>query len=190
MIKVLLFSGSSRSGSVNVKLVSAVGARLRAAGAEVTQIDLRSYALPIYDGDLEEADGAPLGVSKLRETMREHDAFVVGCPEYNGLITPLLKNSIDWISRPDENGVSGTTAVRGKVAALTAASPGALGGLRGLAHVRTLLCNIGMLVLPDQVALGAAFKAFDETGALVDEAATKRVDGLVAALISTATRLQ
>ncbi len=190
MVKVLVFSGSSRRGSVNLKLVSAAADKLRDAGAEVTQVDLRSYQLPIYDGDLEADDGAPSGVAQLRETMRAHDAFLIGCPEYNGLITPLLKNSIDWVSRPDEDGVSGTAAVRGKVVGLVSASPGALGGLRGLVHVRALLGNIGMLVLPDQVALGAAHKAFGASGALTDEAAMTRLDRLVTTLITTTGRLQ
>ena len=178
MPSVLAFSGSSREASVNKKLVRAAAQAVRGAGAEVDVIDLRDYPMPLYDGDEEQSEGPPANAARLRSLCAEHDALLLGCPEYNGLITPLLKNTIDWISRPDAEGKPGTLALRGKIAALTAASPGGLGGLRGLTHVRTLLSNIGMFVLPDQMALPAAHKAFDDAGQLSDPKTAKRLGEL------------
>jgi len=190
MPKIVAFSGSARKGSLNKKLVHAVVHALREAGAEVEEIDLRDYPMPLYDGDLEEAEGQPESAGLLREKFAAADGLLVGCPEYNGLITPLLKNTIDWISRPTPDGESGTAAVRGKVAALTAASPGGLGGLRGLPHVRTLLSNIGMVVIPDQVSLPQAHKAVDENGHVTDDSVAKRIAQLAANFVRTAERLR
>jgi chromate reductase len=190
MLSVLAFSGSSRSGSVNKKLVHAAAQAVRDAGADVEEIDFRDYRMPLYDGDEEAAEGPPDNAARLRDLFANKDAFLVGCPEYNGLITPLLKNTIDWVSRPDAEGNPGTLCVRGKLAALTAASPGGLGGLRGLVHVRVLLANIGMFVLPDQLALPGASKAFDEQGALADASTAKRLTALAENFVQAGERLK
>ncbi len=189
MLSVLAFSGSSRSGSVNKKLVHAAVCAVRDAGADVEEIDLGDYPMPLYDGDEEASDGPPENAARLRDLFVSKDAFLIGCPEYNGLITPLLKNTIDWVSRPDADGKSGLLSVRGKLAALTAASPGGLGGLRGLVHVRMLLSNIGMFVLPDQVALPHAPKAFDDQGALTDESTARRLATLAERFVQAGQRL-
>ena len=189
MLSVLAFSGSSRSGSVNKKLVHAAVRAVRDAGADVEEIDLGDYRMPLYDGDDEAGNGPPENAARLRDLFASKDAFLIGCPEYNGLITPLLKNTIDWVSRPDGNGKSGLLSVRGKLAALTAASPGGLGGLRGLVHVRMLLSNIGMFVLPDQVALPHAPKAFDDQGALTDESTARRLATLAERFVQAGQRL-
>jgi len=189
MLSVLAFSGSSRSGSLNKKLVHAAAGAVREAGGDVEEIDLRDFRMPLYDGDEEAADGPPENAARLRDLFASKDAFLIGCPEYNGLITPLLKNTIDWVSRPDADGKPGTLAVRGKLAALTAASPGSLGGLRGLVHVRMLLSNIGMFVLPDQLALPGAAKAFDDNGTLNDESAVKRLATLAGRFVQAGERL-
>lgn len=190
MLSVLAFSGSSRSGSLNKKLIRVAAAAVREAGADVEEIDLRDFRMPLYDGDEEASDGPPENAALLRDLFASKDAFLVGCPEYNGLITPLLKNTIDWVSRPDADGKPGTLSVRGKLAALTAASPGGLGGLRGLVHVRTLLGNIGMFVLPDQLALPGAAKAFDAEGALNDESTAKRLAALAGSFVRAGERLK
>ncbi len=190
MLSVVAFSGSSRRGSLNRKLVHAAVLAVRDAGADVEEIDLRDYAMPLYDGDDEKAKGPPENAVRLRRLFARKDALLIGCPEYNGLITPLLKNTIDWISRPDADGRPGTLAVKDKLAALTAASPGARGGLRGLVHVRMLLSNIGMFVLPDQLTLPHATKAFDEDGALRDEATVKRLVALADGFVSAGERLK
>lgn len=190
MVKIAAFSGSSRKASLNKQLVHVAVLTLRATGAEVEEIDLRDYPMPLYDGDDEDASGQPENAGRLRDMFARNDALLVGCPEYNGLITPLLKNTIDWVSRKDGQGRPGTLSVRGKVAALTAASPGGLGGLRGLTHVRMLLSNIGMFVLPDQLALPQAHKAFDDQGRLTDEPAAKRLDELTANFVRVVERLK
>ncbi len=161
MTRILAFSGSSRSGSFNLRLVRLAGRMAQELGAQVSEVDLRALALPIFDQDLEQDPGPPEGVSQLRHMMMEHDGFLVACPEYNGSITPLLKNAIDWVTRPEE-GVGPMAAFRGKTATLLAASPGGLGGIRGLPHMHILLSGLGTMVLPTQVAVGGAHEAFTE----------------------------
>ena len=167
-IKIFAFAGSARRDSFNKKLVKIATEGARAAGAEVTYLDFRDLPLPLYDGDLEEAEGLPANARKLKELMKTHQGFLIACPEYNSSITPLLKNAIDWASRP-EPGEPSLVCFKEKVAVLMSASPGDLGGLRGLVHVRSILSNIGVLVLPDQKAIGNADQAFDENGNLKDE---------------------
>ncbi|NJL38573.1 MAG: NAD(P)H-dependent oxidoreductase [Leptolyngbyaceae cyanobacterium SM1_4_3] len=166
--KILAFAGSARRDSFNKKLVKIATEGARAAGAEVTYLDFRDLPLPLYDEDLEEAKGLPDNALRLKALMKVHQGFLIACPEYNSSITPLLKNAIDWASRP-EPGEPSLVCFKEKVAVLMSASPGALGGLRGLVHVRSILSNIGVLVLPDQKAIGNADRAFDENGNLKDE---------------------
>ncbi len=188
MIKILAFAGSARRESLNKKLAAAAAARAEQLGAAVTLVDLADYPIPLYDGDLETADGLPPKALELQRLMLDHQAMLIACPEYNGSITPLLKNVIDWTSRPSE-GVASTEATRGKVVALISTSPGRLGGLRGLVHVRAILSGIGALVVPGDVSVGGAFKAFAEDGSLIDEALVKRLDGTLETLIRTAQAL-
>jgi chromate reductase, NAD(P)H dehydrogenase (quinone) len=164
--KILAFAGSSRKGSVNQALIDAVIPAANEAGAEVTKLDLRGLELPIYDGDLEDAEGLPKGCIELKETMKAHDGLLISCPEYNSSITPLLKNAVDWASRPHE-GEKPLECFRGKTAGLVSASPGALGGLRGLVVVRMLLGNIGVHLLPAQAAVSKA--EVDDAGNLVNQ---------------------
>jgi len=164
-LKVLAFAGSLRKGSYNKKLVRLAAAAAREAGSEVTLLDLADWPLPVYDGDLEERDGVPADVMKLKAMFRGHDAFLVASPEYNSSVSAALKNLIDWLSRPvkDEPPLA---CFRDKTAALFSASPGALGGLRGLVHLRAILGNIGVLLVADQLAVGKADDAFNEDGSL------------------------
>ena len=184
MTKILAFAGSARSGSYNRKLANAAAEMARAHGAEVTLVELRDFPMPLYDGDLEESAGAPENATKLYGLMKEHDGLLLACPEYNSSITPLLKNVIDWVSRPRE-GEPPLAAYTGKVAGLLSASPGQLGGMRGLVHVRSILGNIGVHVIPAQAAVSAAHQAFDEAGAFRDKRAEERVLGVVTQLIET-----
>src|SRR5262249_55493848 len=147
--RILAFAGSLRKDSYNKKLVQIAVAAARRAGAEATCIDLRDYPLPIYDGDLEAASGIPDNAQKLKKLFLEHDGLLLSCPEYNSSITAVLKNTIDWVSRPLPNEANLACFV-GKIATLMSASPGALGGLRGLVHVRSILGNINVIVLPEQ----------------------------------------
>jgi chromate reductase len=165
--KLLAFAGSTRKGSFNMKLVRIAAEGARAAGAEVTVIDLAEYPLPLFDQDLEAAEGLPENVLKLKKLFIDHQGIVIASPEYNSSITGVLKNTLDWISRPAPN-ESPLAAFQGKVVSLISASPGALGGLRGLVHLRSILGNIGVIVLPDQIAVAKAHEAFDGDGSLKD----------------------
>ena len=179
--KILAFAGSARKDSFNHKLVQVAAEGARSAGADVTVLNLKDYPLPLFDEDLERDEGTPENASKLKQLFLEHDGLLISSPEYNSSITPLLKNTIDWVSRPVE-GEPRLAAYQGKVAAIMAASPGALGGLRGLVHVRSILSSIGVIVLPDQVAIPNASEAFDEAGRLKDERKQASVEGLGRAL--------
>ena len=166
--KILAFAGSARRGSYNQRLVQIAARGAEQNGADVTLLDLGDFPLPLFNEDLESETGAPENATRLKQLFREHHGLLIASPEYNSSITPLLKNTIDWVSRAAP-GESPLAAYHGKVATLMSASPGALGGLRGLVHVRSILGNMGVIVLPGQVAVSRAFEAFDETGALKDE---------------------
>lgn len=187
--RILVLPGSARKDSFNRKLAAVAADCARAADAEVTLINPADYPMPIYDGDCESDQGVPEHARRLTDELVSHDALILVCPEYNSSITPLLKNIIDWTSRPqpDRPGLVGWT---GKCAALLAASPGALGGLRGLVHVRAILSNIGVHVIPQQFALSRAHDAFNPDGSLKDEAQAKTVDNIAAALVRTAAALK
>ena len=187
--RILVFAGSTRKESLNKK-AAAVGAEaLRAAGAEVTHIDLADYRMPVYDGDLEDAEGLPESARKLKALMKAHDGFLISTPEYNSSVPGPLKNVLDWASRsePDEAVLA---AYKGKVAALMSASPGALGGLRSLAVLRALLENIGVLIIPEQVALSAAHQAFEENGALKDQRRAAAVKAMAERLVAVCAKLR
>lgn len=186
--KILAFAGSARQDSFNKKLVKIAAQGARTAGAEVTYLDFRDLPLPLYDGDLEEAEGLPENALKLKALMKAHQGFLIACPEYNSSITPLLKNAIDWASRP-ELGEPSLACFKEKVAVLMSASPGGLGGLRGLVHVRSILSNIGVLVLPDQKAIGNAHQAFDDNGNLQDKSQQTAIAQLGSKLAAVTTKL-
>lgn len=181
--KILAFAGSTRSASYNKNLVRFAADAARAAGAEVTLLDLRDYPLPLFDGDLEEKDGLPENAKKLKAIFREHDALLIASPEYNSSVTAVLKNTIDWVSRAESDDEAPLSAYHCKTAALISASPGALGGLRALVHLRAILGNIGVIVLPDQVAVAKAHEVFDENGVLKDERAAKQVTRVAQGLV-------
>ena len=165
--RILAFAGSLRRDSFNQKLVPIAAKGAREAGAEVTLIALKDFPLPLFDQDLEAEQGMPENGKKLKQLFIDHDGLLIAAPEYNSSITAVLKNAIDWVSRPAP-GEPSLVAFRGKVATLMSASPGALGGLRGLVHVRSILGNIGVIVLPEQVAVPKAYDMFQEDGSLKD----------------------
>jgi NAD(P)H-dependent FMN reductase len=189
-VKILAFAGSARAGSFNKKLIAIAVEAARTAGAEVTLLDFRELPLPLYDGDLEEVKGLPENAKKLKTLMREHDGFLISAPEYNSSITPLLKNAIDWASRSETDDEPALVCYRGKTAALLSASPGALGGLRGLVHVRSILGNIGVYLLPDQVSIPSAYEAFDDNGKLKDERKARQVANIATGLVEMTRKLK
>jgi NAD(P)H-dependent FMN reductase len=165
--KILAFAGSVRNDSFNKKLVHIAAQGARDASAEVVVIDLKDFSLPLFDQDLEASAGIPENAQRLKKLFIEHQGLLIASPEYNSSITPLLKNTLDWVSRPTPN-ESPLAAFQGKVAGLVSASPGALGGLRALVHLRAILGNIGVILLPEQIAISKAHEAFDDAGCLKD----------------------
>lgn len=167
--KILVFSGSLRTGSYNTQLAKAALKVLSAEGAEVTEISLSDYPLPIYDADLLKDDGAPQNAVKLARLFQAHDGMFIACPEYNSSITPLLKNVLDWVSVTKSDGNNDLKPYAGVTVALGAASPGALGGIRGLYHVRSVLMNVGAQIITEQCSVARANQSFGEDGMPSDE---------------------
>lgn len=183
--KILAFAGSTRTDSFNKKLVKIAATGAIEGGADVTVIDLRDFAMPLYDGDLEQQQGLPSNAKKLKDLMLSHQGLLISAPEYNSSISGVLKNTIDWVSRPSA-GEESLACFKGKVAGIMSASPGGLGGLRGLVHVRAILENISVLVIPDQIAVGKAHEVFNADGTLKDkkqEDQVKRIGSSVAKLL-------
>lgn len=166
--KILAFSGSIRSDSQNTRLLGSIVRELASLDCEVTQISLADYPLPLYDGDLEAEDGVPENALKLAKLMDANDGFFIVSPEYNGSLTPLIKNTIDWVSRVSADGDKPLSPYRGKVCAIAAASPGGMGGMSMLYHMREILVRLGVLVISEQVAVGNTGTAFDDMDNLTD----------------------
>jgi len=133
--------------------------------------------------------GMPENARRLKQLFVDHDGFFIASPEYNSSFSPLLKNSLDWISRVGEENEPSLMAYTGKVAALSATSPGGLGGLRGLVSLRMMLGNLGVTVIPKQVAIGSGFQAFNDDSELVDEAQARMLENVIDALINAADRM-
>jgi NAD(P)H-dependent FMN reductase len=187
-IRILAFAGSLRRDSWNKKLAQVGAQAARDAGAEVTYIDLREFPMPIYDEDLERAEGLPEGTKRFRELMFAHQGLLIASPENNSSITSALKNTIDWATR--EEGVKGTTAAfQGKVAGLLAGSPGIFGGVRGLLTLRSILGNIGVLVVPEQATVPKVHEAFDASGKLKDPKTQAAIEKVGARLVHVASAL-
>jgi len=187
-IRVLVVPGSTRTESFSKKLGRAAAALVKEAGGEATFVDLREHPLPLYDGDLEATEGLPPAAVTLRNLVKQHQAVLFATPEYNASLSAVLKNAIDWLSRPyaPEPGVS---VWKNKTAGLLAASPGALGGMRALVHLRQVLMNLGVLVVTEQFALGNAATAFGTDGGLVDAKARASALAVVQRVVHVASRL-
>ena len=179
--KILAFAGSTRTDSFNKKLVKIAAAGANEDGADVTIIDLRDFQMPPYDEDLEKKDGLPSSARKLKELMLSHHGLLISSPEYNSSISGVLKNTLDWTSR-QSNGEPPLSCFKDKVAGLMSASPGGLGGLRGLVHVRAILENMGVLVIPKQIAISKAHEVFNSDGSMKDPKQEKQVKSIGANL--------
>ena len=189
--KLLVFAGSTRKASFNRQLAGVAADLARASGAGVTLLELADLQIPMYNADLE-AEGTPDDVMRLKQLMFEHPAWVICSPEYNGSITALLKNTIDWVSSPvktDPVWKDGARAFRGKVVGMLSASPGALGGLRSQSHLAPLLFNLQCWVAPTAFALGRAAEAFDADGHLTNPMHVKSVQAVVDQVRWAAARL-
>jgi NAD(P)H-dependent FMN reductase len=186
--RILAFGGSLRRASFNHGIVQIAADAAEAAGAEVTRIRLADYPMPIFDEDLEAASGLPEHAVRLKELFREHHGLLIGCPEYNGSITAALKNAIDWVTRPQE-GHPPLDGFAGKYAGLVAASPGALGGIRGLVPVRSLLSGIQCTVIAAQAAVPKVHEVLDEDGSISDDRSRGMVEGVGRTLAETLAKL-
>ena len=172
--KVLVVSGSIRTGSHNARLAALASKELLLAGADVTRISLADYPMPIYDGDLEARSGPPENAVKLKRMIGTQQGVFIASPEYNASVTPLLNNAIDWVSRVRERGEEPLAAYKNRVFAIGGASDGALGAMRSLMALRQVLeLGCGALVIPDQIAVMRASDAFDEMDNLKDERAAR-----------------
>jgi len=184
---LLVLSGSTRGGSYNGRLAALVAREMAVRDAEVRLLSLADYPMPLYDGDLEGARGVPEPTLKLADLMMASHGVFIASPEYNQSVTPLLKNTIDWLSRIRDDRYRGLWT--GRVFAIGAASPGHFAGIRSLMHLRLILENaLGARVLTQQVAVPNADKAFDERGNLGNDRAAAQLERVVGALIDEAAR--
>ena len=188
-LRVLAFAGSTRRGSLNFRLAQAAAREAEALGAEVHLACLSDYPLPVYDADREASQGLPEAARAFKALLAAHDVWLIASPEYNGFFTPLLKNALDWATRR-EAGEPRLAAFQDKVAAIMSATPGALGGIRGLPMLRLLLNNLGVLVIPEQLAVGHADEVLGKEGALRDEHLARRLRRLVQRALRTAQGLR
>lgn len=192
-LNILIIAGSSRTNSLNRQLAAFAARRARADGLIVSELDLRTLDLPVYDGDLEARVGIPDGARQLLQALLRCDALVIVTPEYNGFPTPLLINAFDWLSRVTASStqVAGLTATANKPVALLSASPGPGGALRSMNFLRQYLqMAFAMLVVPQQFALGKAHEAFNDSGELKDVRAAQSVQGVLNAVTVLATALK
>jgi len=187
--RILVFAGSAREGSFNKKLARVAAAAAKAAGAEVTFIDLRDLPMPIFDEDLETRDGEHPHAKAFKDHMKAHDGFIIVSPENNSTYSALLKNVLDWASRR-RPGEARFECFADKVTLIMSASPGPAGGLRGLLNLRALLANLSMIVLPDQLTLPSADKAFNEDGTLKDPAVQSTVEKLTGKIVGFIRKLK
>jgi chromate reductase len=187
-VKILVIPGSLRTGSHNVRLAALATKELTLADdTDVTRISLADYPLPLYDADLEARSGLPHHAVKLKQMISAHQGVFIASPEYNASITPLLKNTIDWVSRVRERGEAPLAAYKGRVFALGSASPGRFGGMRSLLALRQVLeIGCGALVIPEQVSVAQAEQAFDELDNLKDATTVGQLKTVVRRLVDVA----
>ena len=185
-MKILAFAGSTRKDSLNRKLLTIAIEQLK--GLEINLLDLKDFPLPLYDGDLE-TEQFPDNALKLKQLFLNHQGFLIACPEYNSSISGILKNTIDWVSRPRKDESEYLICFKDKVCALMSASPGNLGGSRGLIHIRSILQNIGSFVMPGQVCIPTADKKFKPDGSLNDDKHIEEIKTFMSKFAETLTKL-
>jgi len=185
--KILVLPGSTRAGSHNVRLAALAAKELTLLDVDVTRISLADYSLPIYEAELEAKAGAPFNAIKLKQMIMAHQGVFIASPEYSASVTPLLKNAIDWVSRVRERGDPTYAAFKGRVFAIASASPDRAGGLRSLMALRQILeLGCGALVIPEQVAIPQADRAFDDMDNIVDIGTANLLRAQLARLVDMA----
>ena len=168
MARYLTFSGSRREGSFNTTVINIVSRELTRSNLQVTAISLDDYELPLYEQPTEKQLGLPEQAVELRNLFKQHDGIIIGCPEYNGILPPLLLNTLIWLSRSPE-GQPDLSVFQGKPVLITSSSPGSLGGIRAAAHLKSFLSGVGCVVYPEMIIVANAFSAFNDNGDLTDE---------------------
>lgn len=183
-IKVLALCGSLRKDSFNKKLLLYTCDILKTLSCDVTFLDLKPLALPIYDGDLEVASGIPEGGQRLISEIKSSTALLISSPEYNGSFSGALKNAIDWATRAEKNPFSE------KIIMLIGTSPGHFGATKSLLHLRAVLSHIGATVIPAQATIPYATKSLDSSGVPTDPAHQNQIKSACQQLVKFATRLK
>jgi NAD(P)H-dependent FMN reductase len=188
-LKILVIPGSLRSGSLNARLAAAAVHEFAQADVEVTRISLGDFALPIYDGDLQTKSGVPKHAVNLKRMIGAHHGVLVVTPEYNSSVPPLVKNTIDWVSRVQDAHETRGQVFRGRAFAIASASESRLGGTRALAALRLILAACHASVIPNQLALSFAGEAYDEMDRLKHPADVEALKALVRQLIDVSQRM-
>ena len=182
-LKILVIPGSLRTGSLNARLAAVAAYEFAAAGAEVTRLSLGDFPLPIYDGDLQSKSGVPKNAINLKRMIGAHHGVLMVTPEYNSSVPPLVKNTIDWVTRVQDTNENRGQVFRGRAFAIAAASEGRLGGTRALAALRLILSACHAMVIPNQLALSFAGEAYDDMDRLKHPADIEALNALVRQLI-------
>lgn len=189
--KILIFSGSIRTGSRNTQLANAISKAVPEFGGAPTLVSLQDFEMPIYNGDLESGDGVPEAAKRFAALMTAHDGIIIVSPEYNASLPPLLKNVLDWVSRVKPEAGEELQPFKGPVFAIAGASPGAMGTLRNLTAMRTMLMQgFGALVVPEQLAVPQSGNAFDEDGNLIADRSKSSMESMLGSLVTKATALK
>ena len=189
-MRLLFFAGSAREASFNKKLALLGHHIAEANGIEAVFVELKDYPMPIYNGDIEAAEGPPERASAFKALLGEYQGVFIASPEYNSSVTPLLKNTLDWVTRVRAKGETGLEVFKSRVFAISGASPGYYGGMRSLLNLRQILAvGIGALVIPEQLALPRAMDAFEADGSLKDRNQQEMLKGVVEALAIAARKL-
>src|SRR5258705_11430935 len=188
-LKILVIPGSLRTGSLNAKLAAAAAYEFVQADAEVTRISLGDFPLPIYDGDLQNKSGVPKNAINLKRMIGAHHGVLIVTPEYNSSVPPLVKNTIDWVTRVQDPHETRGQVFRERVFAIAAASGNRLGGTRALAALRLILTACHASVVPNQIALSFADQAYDEMDHLKHPADIEALKAMVRQLIDLSQRM-
>ncbi|MFL6819301.1 MAG: NADPH-dependent FMN reductase [Bradyrhizobium sp.] len=188
--KILVVPGSLRTGSLNARLAAAAAYEFAQAGAEVTRISLADFPLPIYDGDLQSRSGVPKNAVNLKRLIGAHDGVLIVTPEYNSSVPPLVKNTIDWVTRVQDAHESRGQVFRERAFAIAAASDSRFGGSRSLSALRLILAACHATVIPNQVALSFAAEAYDDRDRLKHPADVEALGAMVRQLIDHSQRIR
>ncbi len=188
-LKILVIPGSLRTGSRNARLAAQAAYEIAQAGVDVTRLSLADFPLPIYDGDLQVKSGVPKNAVNLKRMMAAHHGILLVTPEYNSSVPPLVKNTIDWISRVQDPNEARGQVFRERPFAIAAASESRLGGTRALAALRLILSALQATVIPSQLALSFADQAYDDMDRLKNPSDIDALKALVRQLIDVSQRM-